>query len=107
LVRSDGRVMAIDYGACFEKLYKGPPALVRAPIPAYALSLQRAWGDIAETIERIRGLPEEAIICCFAQIPENGPWQGSAARRIATAEWLLSRRDTLGAALKKQIASVT
>ena len=103
LVRlTDGSVMTIDHGACFETTATfSEPTPVVTSIPGVAPDLGKDLLSVEDALKRIERVTDDDLIEASAQVPLGVPWRSPVTRRMEIAEWLAHRRDCLRGVMEK------
>lgn len=93
---TDGTVMTIDHGACFEATASLlDPVIVLTAIPGVPSDLGKDLLSIEGALRRIEGITDHDLIQAVTQVPSGNTWRSLVSRRTEIAEWLAHRRDRL------------
>lgn len=91
-----GHVFSIDHGLCFRELLKGPPTrVVITPIPGIPDSFGLRAEPMDNALARIEALSEQDILAAMSRVPDGDGWLSLLDRRLAIANWLISRQSAL------------
>jgi hypothetical protein len=100
LALQTGRLLSIDHGAwCSDPSSRTSPVI--GPTPGVPDHFARERTIVEAALERIENLKDEELLAAVAQMPEGPEWNASRDRRLALAEWLAWRRQSLREAIRR------